>query len=165
MNPKPQKRHQAIVSFSKEHHFGLLLCWKIRNGLKNGVEIARIKNYVLYIFEEDIAKHIRDEETLLFSQMPDDDPLIKRAITEHQELHQIITAIKQSKEIKSLLNHFASKLESHIRFEERVLLNYLQEKIAAEELEKISSRMPVNSKELDQLWKDCFWEKKSLNDV
>ena len=50
-NQAPIKRHQAIVSFSKDHHFGLLLVWKIRQGLKKSIDPVRISNYVLFFFK------------------------------------------------------------------------------------------------------------------
>ncbi len=158
MNPKPQKRHQAIVSFSKEHHFGLLLSWKIRNGLKRGVEEKRVSEYVLYIFKEDLAKHFKDEETLLFSKLPADDKMIAQAVKGHHALKQLAVAIEASKNDTALLNRFADELEDHIRYEERILFNYLQENVDAEELEKIEQRLPSNSREIEEQWKDCFWE-------
>lgn len=71
----PIKRHQAIVSFSKDHHFGLLLVWKIRQGLKNAVNAERISSYLLYFFKEDLEKHFKEEEEFLFSKLPVDDDL------------------------------------------------------------------------------------------
>ena len=62
----PLKRHPAIVSFSKDHHFGLLLVWKIRQGLAKAVDAERISKYVLYFFREDLEKHFQEEERLLF---------------------------------------------------------------------------------------------------
>ena len=65
-NQTPIKRHQAVVSFSKDHHFGLLLVWKIRQGLGKSVNAERISKYVVYFFKEDLEKHFKDEELLLF---------------------------------------------------------------------------------------------------
>lgn len=161
MNPKPLKRHQAIVSFSKDHHFGLLLSWKIRNGLKHGVDEKRISDYVLYIFKEDLEMHFNDEEKFLFSLLPAGDKMIAHAIDDHHHLNILATAIEQSTHDAALLNRFADELEEHIRYEERILFNYLQENIPVAELEKIANRFPNNSREIDEQWKDCFWEKKS----
>ena len=35
---KPIKRHKAIQPLSREHHQGLLLCWKIGKGFEKGIE-------------------------------------------------------------------------------------------------------------------------------
>ena len=55
-NTTPIKRHPAIVSFSKDHHFGLLLVWKIRQGLSRQVDPERISNYTGYFFKEDLEQ-------------------------------------------------------------------------------------------------------------
>ncbi len=82
----PIKRHQALVSFSKEHHFGLLLVWKIRQGLDNAVSAERISKYVLFFFNEDLKTHFKEEEELLFSKLPATDALRVRAEEEHKEI-------------------------------------------------------------------------------
>ena len=35
--PTPIKRTSSLISYSKEHHFGLLLVWKIRQGIKREI--------------------------------------------------------------------------------------------------------------------------------
>ena len=47
----PIKRSQALIQFSREHHFGLLLVWKMRQGLKENIEPIRISDYTIFIFE------------------------------------------------------------------------------------------------------------------
>ncbi len=67
MNPKddktstPIKRHETIVQFSREHHYGLLLVWKIKQGIQKNIDPERISSYVLYFFENDILfSHIQE---------------------------------------------------------------------------------------------------------
>ena len=62
----PIKRHPSLVAFSRDHHFGLLLVWKIKYGLDNGIAPERISNYVLYFFEQDLEAHFKEEEQKLF---------------------------------------------------------------------------------------------------
>ena len=38
MTTKPLKRHAGLVELSRDHHHGLLLSWKIRQGLKKEIE-------------------------------------------------------------------------------------------------------------------------------
>ena len=153
----PIKRHQALVSFSKDHHFGLLLVWKIRQGLAKAVNNERISNYVLFFFKEDLEKHFKEEEQLLFCKLPSDDVLRKQAEEDHQAICNLVAAIGKKKDDANLLSQFANALEKHIRFEERELFNHLQNNIAAEELEKIAGRFSNNSKAVDDSWKDIFW--------
>jgi iron-sulfur cluster repair protein YtfE (RIC family) len=153
----PIKRHPAIVSFSKDHHFGLLLVWKIRQGLNKAIDAERISNYVLYFFKEDLGKHFKEEEQLLFSRLPGDDPLRMQAEAAHQSIYKLITAIHENKNDTSLLSQMANELESHIRFEERELFNHLQTNIPEKELEKIAERFSADNKTIDDKWEDAFW--------
>jgi hemerythrin-like domain-containing protein len=152
----PIKRHQALVSFSKEHHFGLLLVWKIRQGLDNAVSAERISKYVLFFFNEDLKTHFKEEEELLFSKLPATDALRVRAEEEHKEIYHLTALIKQTVSDEKLLRQFADTLDKHIRFEERVLFNHLQTHIPGGELEEISKRFS-NSVDPDSKWEDIFW--------
>lgn len=153
----PLKRHQTIVSFSKDHHFGLLLVWKIRQGLQKNISTERISNYVLFFFKEDLAKHFTEEEQLLFSKLPADDKLRCKAEKDHQAIYNLVSAIGQKKNDSSLLGQLADELEQHIRFEERELFNHLQNNISEKELELVAGRMSNNSKEIEEKWTDTFW--------
>ena len=154
----PLKRHHAIVSFSKDHHFGLLLVWKIRQGLNRVINAERISNYVLFFFKEDLKKHFKEEEQLLFCKLPVDDVLRKQAEADHQVINQLVGAIRENKNDTVLLNQLADELEKHIRFEERELFNHLQNNIKEHDLEVIEKRFSNNSKAIDGKWKDNFWE-------
>ncbi len=153
----PIKRSEALVSFSKDHHFGLLLVWKIRQGLSNAIAPERISNYVLFFFREDLQKHFKEEEELLFSQLPIHDPLRKQAESEHLSIYKLVAAIEEKKDDSFQLRQFAGELEKHIRFEERELFNHLQHNIPADELEKIANRFSNDSKAMEAKWEDCFW--------
>jgi len=154
----PIKRHQAIVSFSKDHHFGLLLVWKIRQGLEKAANAERISKYVVYFFKEDLEKHFKDEEQLLFCRLPVHDPFRKRAEEEHNCIYKLVNAIDENKNDTDLLNQLANELEKHIRFEERELFNHLQKNISSKDLEIIEKRFPNNGKSVDEKWEDVFWE-------
>lgn len=155
---EPIKRHQAIVSFSKDHHFGLLLAWKIRQGLNKDINAERISDYVLYFFKEDLEKHFAEEEEMLFSHLPTDDMMRRRAEADHKDIYKLVEEIGNKKQDKALLNKLADKVDQHIRFEERELFNHLQSNISAAKLVEIAKRIPNSSKEIDDNWADVFWE-------
>ncbi|HJV20017.1 MAG TPA: hemerythrin domain-containing protein [Sediminibacterium sp.] len=156
--PAPIKRHPAIVSFSKDHHFGLLLIWKIRQGFTRSIPAKRISNYVLYFFKEDLANHFQEEETLLFGRLPFEDPLRKKAETDHVFIYSLIRDIENNPSDEVLLNLFANELEKHIRFEERDLFNHIQEVLGADELLEIAQRFSGSRHDIDEQWPDIFWE-------
>src|SRR5579872_777539 len=123
----PIKRHQSIASFSRDHHSGLLLVWKIRHGLSKSTDPERISEYVLFFYKEDLAKHFRDEEKLLFVRLPGDDLLRTQAESDHQAICALMAALEKNPEDVSILRKIADAVEEHIRFEERELFNHLQD--------------------------------------
>lgn len=153
------KRHHAIVSFSRDHHFGLLLVWKIRQGLQKSVSAERIGKYVLFFFKEDIETHFKEEEQLLFCRLQADDDLRKQAEEDHQFIRNLMAEIAENENDITLLDKFANALEKHIRFEERELFNHLQNTINPNDLEKIASRFSNDNKAIDDKWQDIFWKK------
>lgn len=157
----PLRRHQAMVSLSRDHHFGLLLIWKIRQGLKKEVAAARISPYVLFFFDEDLRLHFKEEEETLFALLPATDLLRQQAEQEHQQLYDLVHRLDQSPTNTALLTQFADALESHIRFEERTLFQHLQQTLTEHQLESITAHAAERERNLDDRWEDKFWETES----
>jgi hemerythrin-like domain-containing protein len=155
---KPIKRNPAIVTFSKEHHFALLLIWKIREGLKKSIDPARISRYIVHFYVTDLIYHFTDEEKILFNKLPSDNPHRIHAETDHKNINQMIDELKKDSVDKALLEKFADTLEKHIRFEEREFFNYLQENVSEDVLTEIESSLRTRAHESDTAWDDMFWE-------
>ena len=156
---KPIKRNEAIVALSKDHHFALLLIWKIREGLRNSIAPERISKYVTHFYETDLVGHFKDEEELLFIKLDAADSLRTQAENEHKLIHQLMDELKKNMNDSTLLEKFAVTLEKHIRFEERVLFNHLQEIIPADQLSDIAAALNSRENKSGGLWKDTFWIK------
>ncbi len=156
---KPIKRNPALVEFSKDHHFGLLLVWKIRQGQRKEIPPVRIANYISFFFHEDLIHHFADEEKYLFIKLPLTDIQRKRAEGEHAEIRSLVAGIKQNPFDRGLLTEFADLLEGHIRFEERELFNRLQAVMSEEELLKLLNEVPARPHPGDDAWEDNFWER------
>jgi hypothetical protein len=149
---KPIKRHEALKSLSREHHTGLLLCWNIREGFKKKVDILRIKFYADYIWQNNLKNHFKLEEKYLFPVLEEDHELIKRALNEHIRLELLFNT---TSEPSAMLRFIEKELEEHIRFEERVLFNLIQDKATEAQL----SELMLNSSESKCiLWNDEFWK-------
>ena len=86
---KPLKRHPALVPLSQDHHFGLLLSWKIRQGFKRGIDRRRIMNYVDYFVNNHLEEHFQNEENHLFSYLAKNDLLRKEAEGQHESLRAL----------------------------------------------------------------------------
>jgi hemerythrin-like domain-containing protein len=153
----PIKRHEAIASFSRDHHSGLLLIWKIRRGLINAIDPERISAYILFFYKADLERHFKDEERLLFCRLSPDDDLRKQAEADHQAIYALVAHLEKNGKDANLLHSFADKLEQHIRFEERQLFNHLQDILSLEEMQVIAERMSNDSCDPGEEWKDKFW--------
>ncbi|MFC0771336.1 hemerythrin domain-containing protein [Terrimonas alba] len=153
----PIKRLQALVSFSRDHHFGLLLVWKIKQGLANAIAPERISNYVLYFFEEDLQPHFTEEEQTLFPKLPVDNVLRQRAEKEHAVIYDMINQLRNDRRSETLLLQFAETLRDHIRFEERELFASIQQTLSDAELEMIATHVDNRGNKVDAQWQDVFW--------
>lgn len=152
----PIKRHQALLSYSRDHHFGLLLGWKIKQGLGRAVAPDRISDYVLYFFDYDLQQHFTEEEELLFPKLPPDNVLRQRAEREHAVIYGLVAQLRFETANESLLLRFADTLTDHIRFEERELFAALQPMLGDQETVPDDKR----SAQVDNDWEDRFWEMK-----
>lgn len=155
---KPIKRNPAIVEFSKEHHFVLLLTWKIKEGLKKSIDPERISRYVLHIFDTDLIRHFDEEEIILFSKLPPGNEQRIQVEAEHKNIKQLIAELRNKTNDLSLLSKFADTLEKHIRFEEREFFNHLQQNLNDNVLTEIASLIKPRTHESDTAWDDIFWE-------
>ena len=159
---KPIKRNAAIAEFSRDHHFALLLVWKIREGLKKSINPARISKYVIHFFDADLSHHFQDEEKILFKKVSSDNRLKVQAVTEHKNINQMMDELRKNSGDKNSLEKFAAALEKHIRFEERELYNYLQENMSDDELREITSSVKSRDHEPDTAWNDIFWAETTM---
>lgn len=153
MKTEPIKRSRALQPLSREHHHGLLLCWKIRAGLKNGIEINRIKKYADWFFKNSLLAHFNIEEEFIFPLLGNDHDLVKKALTDHRRLKRLF---EDSTDIKKSLSLLEEELEKHIRFEERILFPAIEEMATEKELNLIMTIHSENS--IYEDWGDVFWE-------
>lgn len=140
MNKKPIKRNKNIIELSKDHHFTLLFCWKIRTGLKLTVDTGRIKKYVQYFWVNHIQPHFKEEETILFAQVKDN--AVQKALDEHTQIKQQVNAIITSENIQpAQLSDLANMVENHVRYEERELFPHLEKVLTESELENVGKQL------------------------
>ena len=107
---KPLKRHPFIIEYSKDHHYGLLLVWKIRQGLKKSIEPHRIAGYINVFAEKELIPHFDEEEKFLLNLLSPNDELRIEATNQHIELRKFLFEIEHEKVYNSTLECFANLL-------------------------------------------------------
>ncbi len=147
-----------MVFLSHDHHSGLLFCWKIKEGLKNGVDALRIKSYIKFFWENHLSEHFREEEALLFNRL--NDALIRQAKQEHAML---IKQVQQMDYYDTAGNQdflaFAELMTRHIRFEERVLFPHLEKELPISTLETVGAYLKQQHETpFKEDYPDRFWE-------
>ena len=152
--PSPLKRHPALHHLSHDHHHGLLLCWKIRQGFKLQVQTDRMKTYCEWFWNHHLESHFREEEEFVFPIIPADNPLIKQALSEHRSLKNLFTNWENP---ETNLREIEVELERHIRFEERTLFPLIQEKASEEQLKTIEEH--GSQEKFAENDSDTFWLK------
>jgi hemerythrin-like domain-containing protein len=158
MQKRPIKRNEHIKKLSREHHFSLLFCWKIRQGLKMNIDIVRICEYVQYFWQHHLNPHMREEEKIFF--VPLSDRQVQRAINEHKRIRQQIMNLKNysGNNLRKRLSELADTVDDHVRYEERELFPHLERKLSKEQLEKIGEQFEKHDPSLLQdQYEDQFW--------
>ena len=154
----PIKRSKPLVELSREHHHGLLLCWKIRQGIQKSIEPERICRYVTFFYHNELVPHFEEEEKQLFALLADGHQLKERALAQHREIREMANVLATNPD-NEILEKFAKALDDHIRFEERTLFNYMQETIPADKLESVVTTHETSCRVKEEEWQDTFWEK------
>lgn len=156
------KRSKELVTLSGNHHEGLLIVWKIRQGIRLSVSNTRISNFVLHAYSNYLKPHFAEEEEVLFVRLSTDDELRAKAESEHVALNTIVVRLSDAAEVATAddLEAFAKLLERHIRFEERILFPYAEKVISNKDLSGIGNLLEAMHKQQGKLiWNDSFWVK------
>ncbi len=150
---KPLKRVKELQELSREHHHGLLLCWKIRTGFSKNIAPERIKRYADWFYTQHLLPHFELEEEYVFSILKEDNELVKKALSEHRRLRRLFS---HKNAIDKNLGLIEEELETHIRFEERVLFPEIQKVASALQLAKIAE---IHQEEkFVENEQDVFWK-------
>ncbi len=161
-NTKPIKRSIELQPLSRDHHFGLLLCWKVRTGIAMNVEPERIAEYVLFFYKLYLRDHFQEEEKYVFTLIADDDSAIRRALEEHRKIELVIKNIEKNIPNYSKLSEFEQILNNHIRYEERELFPYIEQISAGTELRTTGDIIAsIHDDTIEPVWSDEFWVKKN----
>ena len=153
---KPIKRSKELAPLSREHHEGLMLVWKIRKGLKNGVAPERIAAYCRWAWEYHLERHLQREEELLPTVLPKDHPLLSQMLDDHQLIRRRISGLPDNN--VAVLELFAQSINDHIRFEERQLFCEVERVATPEQLRNIAE--VLSQEETRPAWEDQFWADK-----
>ncbi|MEQ7799923.1 hemerythrin domain-containing protein [Pedobacter sp. ASV1-7] len=158
MNNKPLKRSQEMQILSRDHHFGLLFTWKIKQGINKKVDSLRMKDYVNFFWNQHLKDHFLDEEVLLFNRFSSEELCIQ-AKKDHQQIIDLIERVNAASQGDyAVYEKLFTFLDQHIRFEERVVFPHLEVIIPESVLTSIGHFLEKHHQDFVDDFKDEFWK-------
>ena len=146
------RRHHALQDLSRDHHHFLLqsrqIGWYMK-GDHRAPSFSRVLYEFLYTWQHEIIPHLEEEEELLLphyaaypSQKQAD--YQKQIKGDHQWLRGQVVELRRrmagaDEPYVELLGQIGQRLHDHVRFEERVVFQHLQEIMPADALAKIGT--------------------------
>ncbi|OKL42152.1 hemerythrin domain-containing protein [Pontibacter flavimaris] len=145
------KRHESLIPISRQHHGGLLTARLLQHGAPayKGMPTALTakRDYVVDFLQEHLLPHFKLEEETVFILAADYSEELKQQAqalqAEHRQLERLILALPGAEEaaLPERLDAVGKLLEQHIRQEERVFFEIVQEKLPDEKLELLQQRV------------------------
>ena len=149
----PAKRHPSLIPLSHDHHLGLVLAFRLREGLPRNRKPSdspqeQVEDTVRFFYDNLVA-HFRAEEEALFpairTYLPQAGALLDSLSTEHVEVRAQVEHLAQASPdeatLQTRLKAFGDLLERHIRREERELFPLYETHIPETEATRLGAEI------------------------
>jgi hypothetical protein len=155
---KMVSKNEYIRSLSRQHHLNLVFCWKVRQGLKKQIPLARVYNYVQYFWLTYLQHHFQAEEIILAPLLNDRHAV--KVMNEHNKIRKELEELPgySEKNLRLELGEFVEMLYEYIRYAERSLYPRLERQITDEQVHLLSRRIQkLKQYDFEDQYEDCFW--------
>ena len=156
------KRHSSLETLSFEHHDALVIALRLKKGLNKDIDLKPAAEYALSVYKKHLRHHFEQEEQTLRDPLlakPEAEADVRRMLDEHERFAELAEFIELGKgDLKKNLQEFAELLESHVRFEERVLFPLAEKLIPEDQLNEISEYLHREHRAIDKDWPVEFWK-------
>ena len=146
------KRHPSLIPLSHDHHHGLVLAQRLKLGRSKAPssdwpedrESQRDRTVAFY--HSELTHHFQQEEELIFplaqKYLAEGDELVETLLEEHRRLAGYTRDMQvEGADLEEILVAFGTLLEIHIRLEERVLFEQLQEHAPESVLQEVGRKL------------------------
>ena len=147
------KRHQSLIPLSHDHHSCLVLAQRLILGRSKAprsdwpTDRRQQVRRVIEFFKTGLRQHFKAEEEHVFpaavEQLCEGADLARQLIEEHDEMTAKIRELEKdpTTRLEERLSSFGQRLKEHIRKEEGILFERIQEEMDPAELEAIGVRL------------------------
>lgn len=136
----PLTRHEALAPFSRDHYAGLVQAQHLLKASQaDAVERRQATAEFIDAWDREVAPHLQDEERWLLPVLSESQR--HRLVSEHRELRDLAQLVREQRRqtmpSSTALEAMGSRLRDHIRWEERVLFQQLQQSLDDDELAEL----------------------------
>ena len=139
------RRDPALIPLSHQHQHALALCVRIERALQSGkADLSHWQDEVARLFASEIRYHFESEEKVLFpaaARQPALSALVDELLAEHKALRKYAHDAAAGKMKAKNLQAFATALSGHVRKEERILFEKLQQVLPPAELRRLGEAL------------------------
>ena len=138
------RRSEFLQALSREHHQGLYVALQLIRATPDTQEEAR--RAFLEFWRTEGRQHFRIEEEILLPayarHRPVDEPAVVRVLTDHIELRRLATDVGDEQTASvDRLHELGSKLQRHIRHEERTLFPAIERALPDGERQQLADEL------------------------
>ncbi|HEY0678266.1 MAG TPA: hemerythrin domain-containing protein [Chitinophagaceae bacterium] len=155
------KRDVSLQPLSWQHHDTLMACLMIEKGVRKKTDLKVLQDFTRQLWDRDINAHFLLEENHLVpylrqKQFPE--YIIQSLLRDHELLRVLSQRVLNGGASYEGFLAFSKLLEKHVRFEERLVFEKVQELIPENELRIVGSHFPSQPANTCKSYPVKFWE-------
>lgn len=155
------KRNENLKTLSWEHHDGLVVSFRLQQGLNKNTDAIEMAEYILFTWGTVLEHHFWQEEQTISSNLSKSETateLMNQFTNEHEQIRYLVNQIKQDNTNTKYIKEFADVLNKHIRFEERQLFPLFEKEMGKARLAEIGKFLKKHHNDSCEVWQNQFWK-------
>lgn len=154
------QRAESLQPLSKQHKSALMTCLLIRKGISKQASVAVMADFLQQSWAADIRPHFEEEEQQLLpalNRYPEGKSMAVTILRDHDLLRNAFVHLNQQGLTARLLGALADQLEQHVRYEERIVFQQMQQFMAPEEIAQLQFHEDRHNP-ICNTYPNHFWE-------
>lgn len=119
--PASWKHYPVLMTLIEDHHFVAALTKRIRQALKNNIDLQTISAYALFYYQKDLLRLFKRKQEILDSVLEAGDHCRISAAMQLENIFTLIAEVQIHAGKLSSIEQLVSCLESYNHFEERII--------------------------------------------
>ena len=154
------KRDISLQPLSHQHHNALMGVLLLRKGIEKNADKKILKDFTVNWWQKQLDQHMLTEEKVLLpylSKHQFNKTYLNVIHRDHETIRLLGDRMKVHEDGYNLYNVYADLVEQHIRFEERVVFQKIQEDFSPQQLSQLQNHLPESGTQFTD-YPVKFWE-------